>query len=126
MESILQIIYRNFIYILLFIYISWRIYRYINGRKLIKEILKREDYQLLDVRSRGEYQSFSIPNSVNIPVGEISQSYSQLDKEKPIIVYCASGTRSAMARMQLLRLGFKEVVNGGGVYGISKLIPPLR
>jgi rhodanese-related sulfurtransferase len=70
--------------------------------------------QIIDVRTRGEYQSGHIKGSVNIPLQELSGSLSKIKKEKPVITCCASGMRSASARGILKSNGFKEVYNGGG------------
>ena len=71
---------------------------------------------LLDVRTAGEFASGHLPAARNIPVGEIGSNLPALGaKETPIIVYCASGTRSAMARAMLKRKGFREVYNLGAM-----------
>ena len=71
---------------------------------------------LIDVRSPGEFASGHLPAAKNIPVGEIGAQLDSLGaKESPIIVYCASGTRSAMARAMLKSKGFREVYNLGAM-----------
>jgi len=44
-------------------------------------------FTLLDVRQPGEYEKGHIPGATLIPIGELSDSYGQLDSEKPVIVY---------------------------------------
>lgn len=71
---------------------------------------------LCDVRSPGEFASGHLPGAVNIPVGELKARVGELgDKSKPVIVYCASGARSAMARSSLKGMGFTEVFNLGSI-----------
>lgn len=69
---------------------------------------------LLDVRTQGEYKQGHGANSVNIPLDVLSSNLSKLDKNKPIIVVCASGMRSSSATSLLKKNGFTEVHNGGG------------
>jgi len=69
---------------------------------------------ILDVRSKGEFQSGHIKNAINIPLQELPNRISKLSKDKPIITCCASGMRSASAKSFLLSNGFSKVLNGGG------------
>ncbi|WP_428657718.1 rhodanese-like domain-containing protein [Runella sp.] len=69
---------------------------------------------ILDVRSKGEFQSGHIKGSVNIPVDTLKNNLSKLKKDKPIITCCASGMRSASAKSILKSNGYNEVYNGGG------------
>lgn len=69
---------------------------------------------ILDVRSKGEFQSGHIKGSVNIPVDTLKNNLSNLKKDKPIITCCASGMRSASAKSILKSNGYNEVYNGGG------------
>ncbi len=68
---------------------------------------------VVDVRSTGEFAAGSRPGSVNIPLDELEKRAGELDKEKPVILCCASGARSGAALHILKRLGFKNVVNAG-------------
>jgi sulfur-carrier protein adenylyltransferase/sulfurtransferase len=67
------------------------------------------EYQLLDVRQPAEYRQTHIPGATLIPLGELDWRLYELDRGKPIIVYCASGVRSRAAASLLLRAGFAEV-----------------
>lgn len=69
---------------------------------------------IVDVRTRGEYQGGHVKGSINIPLNELQQSASRLNKTKPVITCCASGMRSANAKSLLKDMGFTEVHNGGG------------
>ncbi|PJE03791.1 MAG: sulfurtransferase [Leptospira sp.] len=70
---------------------------------------------IIDVRSSMEYAVSSFPGSINIPVADISDKLNSIPKDKPIVVYCASGGRSASARDILIRNGFSDVTNAGGL-----------
>ncbi len=96
----------------LFGFFVWRLLKY----KKIKAILPKlveEGAIVVDVRSVSEFQQGSRPGSVNIPLGEINSRSNELDKNKTIILCCASGSRSGMAVGILKKNGFKNVVNAG-------------
>lgn len=67
------------------------------------------DAVLLDVREPAELMAFEIENSVNIPLGQLRNRLSELDKEKEIITFCAIGVRSYNAARILIQNGFKKV-----------------
>jgi len=75
---------------------------------------------ILDVRTKLEYQSGHIKNSINIPVDKLQQNLNKLNKSKAIITCCASGSRSASARKFLKSSGFEQVYNGGSWYSLRK------
>lgn len=80
----------------------------------LSDIVANKGAQILDVRTEAEYANHgSIKNSVNIPLDNLRREISRLDKDKPVIVYCANGMRSGLARQILLKSGFKEVHKGG-------------
>jgi rhodanese-related sulfurtransferase/rubrerythrin len=73
-------------------------------------------YTLLDVRQPGEYESEHIPGARLIPLPGLKDGRRQLDSQKPVIVYCASGGRSLAAAQLLSGLGFNEIYNlQGGI-----------
>ncbi len=73
--------------------------------------------KVVDVRSEEEFEDEHFPNAINIPVNVIQTRTSELgEKTDPIVLYCASGSRSAYAARVLSMAGFKKVVNAGGLY----------
>lgn len=70
---------------------------------------KSSNYTLLDIREDVERLVFSIPNSKNIPLGELRGKLSELNKDDIIIVFCAVGVRSYNAARTLMENGFKNV-----------------
>lgn len=72
-----------------------------------KEI-KKENIQLLDVRTKEENEEIRIPNSINIDVTKTDffNKIESLDKTKPIAVYCRTGHRSFMVAQILVSRGF--------------------
>jgi rhodanese-related sulfurtransferase len=71
--------------------------------------------QLVDVRSPAEYAGGSVPGALNIPVQVLGGHLGSLDPSRPVIVYCASGGRSAMATNMLKSAGFGEVRDLGSI-----------
>ena len=71
--------------------------------------------QLVDVRSPQEYAMGAIPGSLNLPLQAIHAAEQHLDKDKPVIVYCASGMRSGQALGVLSQMGFDAVHNLGSI-----------
>jgi len=67
--------------------------------------------QVLDVRSKGEYDGGALPKAVNISIGDeaFDSRVNTLDKAKPVLVYCAGGFRSRKAVAKLKELGFKNI-----------------
>lgn len=84
------------------------------GPKVDYKALVKQGARIVDVRTKGEYQQGHIKGSQNIPLNNLSTQHSQWNKEKPIILCCASGMRSSQAKSILTSHGFKEVYNGGG------------
>ena len=72
--------------------------------------------RLVDVRTPGEYAGRHLERSVNLPLSELGARLSELgDKAKPIVVYCASGVRSASAKRTLKSAGFTQVFDLGSI-----------
>lgn len=70
-----------------------------------------ETYQLLDVRQPAEYEAGHLAGAILIPLKELPDRQVELEKEKPVIVYCAIGGRSKVAAQLLAGLGFANVYN---------------
>ena len=71
---------------------------------------------IIDVRTKDEYDDEFYPGAINIPVNKLESRLADIGpKEKPVIVYCATGSRSAMAQMILKSRGFTDVINAGGL-----------
>src|SRR5271166_7008014 len=79
------------------------------ARRRIPGILA-QGAQVVDVRSPAEFAAGHAKNSRNIPLGDFEQGAKELDPNRWVVLCCASGTRSGMARRQLLGLGFRRVL----------------
>ncbi len=75
--------------------------------------------QLVDVRTAAEFMGGHLPNAVNLDWagGQLEAETSTLDMTRPVLLYCASGRRSANAKDYLIEQGFTDVVDLEG--GIS-------
>ncbi len=79
-----------------------------------KLMIDRSDVFILDVRTQEEYDAGHIKNSTLIPVQVLDKRWSELPRDKKILVYCKSGGRSAQASQILVNNGFKEIYNMKG------------
>ncbi|MDC0335755.1 rhodanese-like domain-containing protein [Pseudodesulfovibrio sp.] len=77
---------------------------YMDGRK-------PDEYILLDVRQDWEYEDFHIPGARLIPLVELPDRMDEVDKAKPVLVYCASGGRSMAAAALMEGQGFNDITN---------------
>jgi len=73
-----------------------------------------DEYTLLDVRQPEEYAEGHLPGSRLLPVGELHQRMDEIDRTKPVIVYCRSGMRAANGTGVLLNAGLDDVRNMAG------------
>lgn len=92
------------------------------GKKVDLQEVISNGAVILDVRTKGEYQSGHLRKSINIPIDNLPQNIKKLDKNKPIITCCASGARSAAARRLLKSNGFEQVYNGGSWNSLKKYL----
>ena len=78
---------------------------------------EEKGYIILDVRTPDEFAEKHIPNAINIPNETIgTEEIAELpDKEQKILVYCRSGNRSKQAAEKLVKLGYANVVEIGGI-----------
>ncbi|HEY4397512.1 MAG TPA: molybdopterin-synthase adenylyltransferase MoeB, partial [Acidimicrobiia bacterium] len=77
-----------------------------------------DDATFLDVRELDEYEQGAVPDAVFIPRGHLeSQVETKVPKDKPVVIYCAAGNRSAFAAETLEELGYPDVVSMKGGFG---------
>tara|TARA_B100000929_G_scaffold75272_1_gene58692 strand:+ start:758 stop:1144 length:387 start_codon:yes stop_codon:yes gene_type:complete len=86
-----------------------------------------ENFFLLDVRSKEEYQSGHIKNSINIPHEELIEDINLISqyKNESLIVYCRSGVRAQLVIDKLLENDFKNIIymNGDMLAWIESDLP---
>ncbi|OHE65350.1 MAG: sulfurtransferase [Treponema sp. GWB1_62_6] len=72
--------------------------------------------RIVDVRTEDEFADGAYPGAINVPVGVLQSKMAGLEpKDIPVVVYCASGARSAMAARMLKAAGWVDVINAGGM-----------
>jgi phage shock protein E len=72
--------------------------------------------KVVDVRTPGEYQEEHYPGALNISVEQVQARLAEFgEKSAPVIVYCATGARSAYAARILKMAGYGDVTNAGGL-----------
>ena len=93
----------------------WLGYKWWNSRKVAALLpeLRQRGATLVDVRSAAEYAGAHAPGTVNIPLQELGSRLAEIPRTAPVVVACASGSRSGMARMLLKKSGYADVHNAG-------------
>ena len=96
----------------------------ITVKELKRKLDKQEDFQLIDVREEFEYEVSNL-NGENIPLGGLLLEVEKIATDKPVIIHCRSGARSAAAVMQLEAQGFSKLYNlKGGIVAWAQEIDP--
>lgn len=77
----------------------------------------QEGFVILDVREQYEYDESHIPGAVLLPLGQVEEKAQEVlpDKEQLILVYCRSGRRSKQAAEALVKLGYTNIKEFGGI-----------
>lgn len=93
-------------------------YRQISGIEAKKMLETNKDAILVDVRTPGEYALQRIPGSILLPDYELAEKAEKAfpKKDTPLIVYCRSGNRSRNSVQWLLKQGYTNVYDLGGIY----------
>ncbi len=93
------------------------------------QMINHKEACVLDVREPDEYKSGHLLNAKSIPLGKLRERIGEMERyrDKPIVVVCRSGNRSATACALLGRDGFAQVYNlAGGVTAWQKASLPLE
>ena len=92
-------------------------YRQISMDEAVKMMKNEKNYIILDVRRPDEYAEGHIPGAINVPNEEIGTAeIAELpNKSQLILVYCRSGRRSKEASEKLVKLGYTNIVEFGGI-----------
>jgi rhodanese-related sulfurtransferase len=80
------------------------------------QLMNQNKSIVIDVREVAEFEVGHIKSAKNIPLSDLSKRMTELEKQKanPVIVVCASGTRSATAVAMFTRAGFTQAVSMDG------------
>jgi phage shock protein E len=106
---------------LLPVYANAAVARNVSPQEAFTLVGERGDLFLLDVRTLGEYQEARLDGARLIPIDQFAKRLAEVPKDRPILVYCAVGSRSAQVVNYLARHGFSEIYNlYGGIYAWSQ------
>ena len=86
--------------------------------------LQQSDGLLIDVRSAEEFAEGALPGAIRIGHDDIAALIASVapNKDRPLVLYCRSGRRSAVAQQSLQEMGYKQVINAGAY---DELLPLL-
>lgn len=87
----------------------------ISPREAARWMKEKADLQLIDVRTRAEYANGHIARAKLIPLQELESRLAEIDKAKPLLLYCHNGHRSANALKMLSSKGYTQAkdIEGG-------------
>jgi NADPH-dependent 2,4-dienoyl-CoA reductase/sulfur reductase-like enzyme/rhodanese-related sulfurtransferase len=93
--------------------------------KVETKTVEQNSQLIVDVRTVAEFSGGAYPDALNIPLDDLMHRRSEFgeDLNRDIVVYCASGGRSAYAQRQLMQLGYTKVKNGGGLSSMMANLP---
>lgn len=91
-----------------------------NSRTISREDAQKllaEGAQLIDVRADHEWEAGRIEGAKHLPLPELPERIEEIDRDKPVVVYCRGGTRSTMATDALNDAGFEATKLDEGIVG---------
>jgi rhodanese-related sulfurtransferase len=91
------------------------------ARKLIED-----GAQLLDVRADHEWEAGRIAGATHLPLAELAERTGEIDRERPVILYCRGGNRSTMAAAALAEAGYDAMKLEEGIVGWDEEGLPLE
>lgn len=82
--------------------------------------------QLVDVRAEHEWEAGRIAGAKHVPLAELGERAGELDKERPVVLYCRGGNRSTMAAEALADAGYEAMKLSEGIVGWAEEGLPLE
>jgi rhodanese-related sulfurtransferase len=82
--------------------------------------------QLVDVRAEHEWNAGRIGGAKHLPLAELAERTGEIDKDRPVVLYCRGGNRSAMATDALVEAGFDAAKLSEGIVGWDEADLPLE
>jgi len=98
-------------------------------REVSREQLQKmlgEGAQLVDVRAEHEWDAGRIAGAKHVPLGELSERVGEIEKDRPVVLYCRGGNRSTMATEALAAAGYDAAKLSEGIVGWSEAGSPLE
>jgi len=84
--------------------------------KAVAARVKSGEVTVVDVRNASEWSHGHVPGALHIPVGHLAERFGEIPRDRPVVVQCQGGTRSAIAASVLLAHGVRDVINLRGGY----------
>ena len=81
--------------------------------------------QLIDVRADHEWEAGRIPGATHLPLDQLAERAGEVDRERPVVLYCRGGNRSTMAAAALADAGYDAAKLVEGIVGWSEAGLPL-
>ncbi|MEB3188584.1 MAG: rhodanese-like domain-containing protein [bacterium] len=75
---------------------------------------------IVDVRSPEEFRGGAYPGALNIPLQSLQARLPEIPRDKPVVLYCASGGRSAAGASLMKQAGYPTVINAGGLFAMPR------
>lgn len=75
----------------------------------------KENFDIIDVRTKEEYEKGHVEGAINIPYDEILEHLDMINKDKPTVLYCRSNSRAEIASLSLKSVGFVYIYIADGV-----------
>jgi rhodanese-related sulfurtransferase len=82
--------------------------------------------QLVDVRTEHEWEAGRIAGATHLPLAELAERAAEIDRDRPVVLYCRGGNRSTMAAQALSDAGYRAVKLSEGIVGWSEAELPLE
>jgi rhodanese-related sulfurtransferase len=98
------------------------------GREISRDDAEKlidEGAQVIDVRTDHEWEAGRIAGATHLPLAELAQRAGEIDKERPVLLYCRGGNRSTMAVAALADAGYDAAKLGEGIVGWADAGLPL-
>lgn len=91
--------------------------RFIGGKAAMSTVKEKIEAgaSIVDVRTPEEFRDGGYPGAVNIPLQVLAARLAEIPRDRPVVLYCASGGRSGLAARQLKAAGYADVTNAGGL-----------
>lgn len=93
-------------------------YRTISPKE-VKQYLRRNDVQVVDLREKEAFQELHLKGAVSIPYEELGENMHLLEKDKIIFLYCERGSISLKAAKELSDAGYQTVTLIGGIFALQ-------
>ncbi|HYJ21699.1 MAG TPA: rhodanese-like domain-containing protein [Solirubrobacterales bacterium] len=98
------------------------------GREVSRDEAQKlidEGAQLIDVRVDHEWEAGHLPGATHLPLAELNERTGEIDKDRPVVLYCRGGNRSTMAAAALADAGYDAAKLSEGIVGWDEAGLPL-